>query len=339
MKIGLIFPNKDRKDKAVHLGLGYLASYARSRHDEIEIIILDTRTATKKETRRFFASTFDLIGITVLSPVYYEVISLFKTIRKANCTKSICLGGPYVTTLMEEIFVQTPADYAVYGEGEITFSELLFFIKGQRNLEEINGLMYRDLSGEIKTNAPRELITDLDSLPLPAYDLFKMNRYPVHRLVTSRGCPYRCAFCNSTSIWQFTWRKRSAENVVAEIEFLTRQFGNKTFSFNDNSFNIDMDRVDQFCDLLIEKETKILWSTPVRAEKINLPLARKMKKAGCYNVGVGIESANDAILKMMDKQNSIVKIEEGISIFKKAGIEVLGQFVIGSPGETLEKVK
>ncbi len=339
MKIGLIFPNKDRKDKAVHLGLGYLASYARSRHDEIEIIILDTRTATKKETRRFFASTFDLIGITVLSPVYYEVISLFKTIRKANCTKSICLGGPYVTTLMEEIFVQTPADYAVYGEGEITFSELLFFIKGQRNLEEINGLMYRDLSGEIKTNAPRELITDLDSLPLPAYDLFKMNRYPVHRLVTSRGCPYRCAFCNSTSIWQFTWRKRSAENVVAEVEFLTRQFGNKTFSFNDNSFNIDMDRVDQFCDLLIEKETKILWSTPVRAEKINLPLARKMKKAGCYNVGVGIESANDAILKMMDKQNSIVKIEEGISIFKKAGIEVLGQFVIGSPGETLEKVK
>ncbi|HPB56928.1 MAG TPA: radical SAM protein [Bacteroidales bacterium] len=338
MKVGLIFPNKDRKDKTIHVGLGYLASYARLEHPEIEFSLLDTRVATKKETKKFYQTDFDLIGITVLSPVYYEVIEVFNFIRTNKPDTPICLGGPYVTTIMEEVFEDTPADFAVYGEGEITFSQLLSHLKGKMPIEEIEGIMYQK-DGAIVTNPPRDQIEDLDSIPYPAYDLFKMDRYPMHRLVSSRGCPYKCVFCNSSSIWLGKWRKRDPEKVVDEIEYLIKNYKKKTVFFNDNSFNVDLKRVETFCHTILERNLKILWSTPVRVEIITSEIAQLMKKSGCYNVGIGIESANNSILENMQKKNSIEAIQKGIRIFKDAGIEVLGQFVIGSPGDTYETVK
>ncbi len=338
MKIGLIFPNKDRRYKTVHLGLAYLAAYARTKHDDLEFLVLDTRVATSKETRTFFNTSFDLIGITVFSPVYFEVISIFNRIKQNHPHVPICLGGPYVTTIKEEIFEETPADFAAYGEGEKTFSDLIFYLKGNGKLEDIDGLMIRTSEGEIKSNNPREREKDLDSIPLPAYDLFPMDRYPLHRIVSTRGCPYDCAFCNSSSIWPGKWRKRSAENIVEEINILIDNFGKKIFVFGDNSFNIDLKRVEEFCDLLIQDKIKILWSVSIRAEIISQEIANKMKEAGCYNVSIGIESANNEVLSKINKQSTIEEINKGIKIFKKAGIEVLGQFVIGSPHDTLETV-
>jgi radical SAM superfamily enzyme YgiQ (UPF0313 family) len=339
MKIGFIFPNKDRRYKTVHLGLAYLAAFARQQHDDLEFHVLDTRVATKKETNRFFNSSFDLIGITVFSPVYYEVINIFNCIKKINPAVPVCFGGPYVTTIMEDIFKETPADFAVYGEGEITFSELIFHLKGERSLENIDGLMFRDNFGKIVINKPREQIRDLDILPMPAYDLFPMERYPLHRIVSSRGCPYSCSFCNSTSIWSVRWRKRSVSHITEEIEFLIKNYGKKIFIFGDNTFNADAKRVEEFCDNLIAKNTCILWSASIRADGVTQYLANKMKESGCYNVAIGIESANNNVLKAMNKKTTIEEINEGIRVLKKAGIEVLGQFVIGSPSDTLETIK
>lgn len=339
MKIGFIFPNKDRRYKTVHLGIGYLAAYARQHHSDLDFTVLDTRVATSRETDAFFETQFDLIGITVYSPVYFEVEHIYDRIRKTQPKTPICLGGPYVTTIKDEIFVKTPAEYAVFGEGEITFSELLYFLKGEKRIEDIDGLMYKTGSGDIIMNPPRHQLNNLDELPLPAYDLFQMDRYPLHRLVSSRGCPYSCAFCNSTSIWSANWRKRSALNIIAEINHLINNYGKKIFVFGDNSFNIDSNRVETFCNLLIENDTKILWSASIRADNITQALADKMKQAGCYNVAIGIESANNYILSQINKKSTIQDISNGIKIFKNAGIEVLGQFVIGSPHDTLETVQ
>jgi radical SAM superfamily enzyme YgiQ (UPF0313 family) len=337
LKVGLIFPNKDRKDKTIHVGLGYIASYARLQHPEIEFSLLDTRVATKKEIRKFYQTDFDLFGITVLSPVYHEVIEVFELIRSIKPNTPICLGGAYVTTIMEEVFEDTPADFAIYGEGEITFSHLISYLKGKVPIEKINGIMHKK-GGAVITNPPQEQIQDLDSIPYPAYELYKMDRYPMHRIVTSRGCPYKCVFCNSSSIWLGKWRKREPEKVVEEIEYLLKNYKKKTFFFNDNSFNVDLKRVERFCEIILDKKLKFLWTTPVRVEIINKEIAQLMKKSGCYNVGIGIESANNSILKTMQKKNTIEAVQNGIRIFKEAGIEVLGQFVIGSPGDTLETV-
>ena len=339
MNIGFIFPNKDRRYKTVHLGLGYLAAYAREHHDDLTFQVLDTRVATSKETKKFFDTSFDLIGMTVYSPVYYEVIALFNKIRKADKKVPVCLGGPYVTTIMEDIFKKTPADFAVYGEGEVTFSDLVFHLKGKKQLKDINGLMYQDPNGNIIINPPRIHISDLNTLPLPAYEIFPMERYPLHRMVTSRGCPYACSWCNSSSIWNKSYRSRDAENMVSEIEYLLKNHGKKIFVFGDNSFNIDLKRVEKFCDLLISKKIQILWSVSLRADIMTQELAFKMKESGCYNVAIGVESASNEILARIGKSTTIEKITQGITMMKNAGIEVLAQYVIGSPNDTLDTVK
>jgi len=339
MQIGLIFPNQDRRYKTLHLGLAYLAAYAREQHEDLEFKVLDTRVASRKETRKFYNQSFDLIGITVFSPVYFEVKKIFKRIRETDPTIPIVLGGPYVTTIKEEVFKETPAEFAVYGEGEITFSELISHLKGEKDIADINGLMFRNGSEKVNINPPREKIKDLDGLPVPAYDIWPMKRYPLHRLVTSRGCPYACAWCNSSSIWDQTQRAMSPEKMISEVEYLVTHYGKKIFVFGDNSFNADLKRVEAFCDLLIQKGIDILWSISLRADIMTKEVAKKMKKAGCYNVSIGIESANDFILSKIGKGTSIDKISEGIKILKEAGIEIMSQYVIGSPHETLETVK
>lgn len=339
MKIGLIFPNKDRRYKTIHLGLGYLAAYSRKIHDDLEFTLLDTRVATSTETNQFFSTKFDLIGITVFSPVYYEVISILNRIRNSGHKIPVCLGGPYVTTIREDIFKKTPTEFAIYGEGEITFAELISFLKGQKNIGEINGLIFRDENGNVQVNPERPKINDLNSIPRPAYDIFPMDRYPLHRIITSRGCPYACVWCNSSSIWDHSYRTADLENVVDEIEYLITNYGKKIFVFSDNTFNSSVKRVDEFCDLLLERKLDILWAISLRADIMTKELAFKMKKAGCYNVSIGIESANNEILEKLGKRTTIEAMTIGIKMLQEAGIEIMSQFVIGSPGETLENVK
>lgn len=168
---------------------------------------------------------------------------------------------------------------------------------------------------------------EIDSIPLPAYDLFPMKRYPLHRMVTSRGCPYACVWCNSSSVWNHTYRRRNAEMVVNEIEFLVKKYGKKIFVYGDNSLNISLDWVSEFCDLLIARNLNILWSASIRADIMTEKIACKMKQAGCYNVAIGIESANNEILKHIRKNTEIEKIKVGIAMLKKAGIVVLSQYV------------
>lgn len=339
MNIGLIFPNKDRRYKTIHLGLAYIAAYARMFHNDLNFQVLDTRVATRKETKKFFESNFDLVGITVFSPVYFEVKEIFNKIKQNNIGLPVCLGGPYVTTIMQDIFDETPVEFAVYGEGEETFSELLWHLKGKRQRDEIKGLMYRDNKSEIFVNPSRDRIKNLDQLPTPAYDIFPMERYPLHRFVASRGCPYSCAWCNSSSIWKKGHYVMSAEKIVSEIEVLLKDYGDKSVIFGDNTFNSDLKRVEKFCDLLHERNIKILWSVSLRPDNITPEVAKKMKMAGCFNVSIGIESANNEMLRKIGKKTTIERIQQGIDALKNAGIEIMSQFVIGSPYDTLETVK
>jgi len=250
----------------------------------------------------------------------------------------VCLGGPYTTTIEEDIFIGTPAEYAVVGEGEITFSMLLSHLKGNVEISEIDGLMYRDSRGNIVKNKAREKIKDLDTIPLPAWDIFNMDRYPMHRVIGSRGCPFSCVWCSSSAIWDYTFRQRSVSSVVDEVDSLIKTYGKKIFVFSDNSFNANIAWLEEFCDALIRRKTDILWSVSFRADIITETVARKMKEAGCFNVSVGIESANNTILKNIRKGTTIEKFAAGIKILKDAGIEIMSQYVIGSPGDTIDTI-
>ncbi|MCB8964854.1 MAG: radical SAM protein [Bacteroidales bacterium] len=339
MNIGLVNPNRDLKDPAIHLGIGYLASYARSQNNSLKFTVLDTRVAKPREVKEFFDTKFDLVGITASSQVFLEAVSIAHRYKELFPNTPICLGGSHISTVKHEAIDGFPFDFGAYGEGELTFVAVIDYLNGKGKLEDIKGLIFRQANGEIIVNEPQTLISDIDTIPFPAYDLFKMNRYPLHRLTTSRGCPFNCVFCNSRSIWTRRWRKRSAQNILGEIKLLLNSFGSKAITFNDDSFNIDDQRVIELCDLIVEEKLDFLWSTSIRVDLITSEIARKMKQAGCYNVSIGIESANNEALQRMNKRNTIEKIDSGIHILRDAGIDVMGQFMIGNPGDTLETVK
>ncbi len=339
MNIGLINPNREIKHPAVHIGLGYIASFTKKKRRGVNFKLLDTRLAKKNEINDFLNTKFNLIGITSSSQVFLEAVEIGNEIKTRFPETPVCIGGPHPSTVKEEALSGFPFDYAIYGEGEVTFLELIEHLNGERNISDINGLIYKDVSREVVKNPPREIIKDIDSIPFPDYNLFLMERYPQHRITTSRGCPFNCVFCNSHSIWTNRWRKRSAENIIEEIKLLTSNYKRKTVVFNDDSFNIDLKHVAKFCDMLIEQRLDILWSTSLRPERITPEIAVKMKKSGCYNVSIGIESANNEVLKKINKNITNEKIFNGIQIFRNAGIDVMGQFMIGNPGDNLETIK
>ena len=339
MNIGLINPNKGLKHAAVHIGIGYIASYAKENHKDLNIRFLDTRIAKETEIETFLNTKYDLIGITSSSQVFLEAVEIGNKIKKIFPNTPICIGGSHASTVKEDCLYGFPFDYAIYGEGEISFSELIGYLKGNVDLLAINGLIYKSTSGSIIKNPPREIIKDIDSIPFPAYDLFNMSCYPQHRITTSRGCPFNCVFCNSHSIWTNKWRKRSTKYLIEEIKILISKYKRKTIVFNDDSFNIDAKRVMNFCNEIIMQKLNIIWSTSVRVDLITPEIAQKIKQSGCYNVSIGIESANNEVLEKINKKTTKEKIYDGINILRNAGIDVMGQFMIGNPGDNLDTVK
>ncbi|MDX2415712.1 MAG: radical SAM protein [Bacteroidales bacterium] len=339
MKIALINPNHNLKDAAVHLGLAYLASYASSLHNNLDISLLDTRISSKRKVRKYLLNNYDLVGLTSSTQTFTEALEIALQIKELYPETPICLGGAHASTYKEEALDANPFDFVVVGEGEQTFSDLISYLKGELDIKLINGLIYKDLEANIIANPSRQLITDIDSIPMPSYNLFRMSAYPHHRMVSSRGCPFNCVFCNSKAIWTNRWRKRSPGKLIEEIEYLVKNFGSKTFVLNDDSFNIDAKRVNDLCGALIARNINILWSASARADLISREMAQKLKSAGCYDVSIGIESANNAVLERINKNTTHELILSGIRNLRAAGIDVLGQFMIGNPGDTLETIK
>ncbi len=178
MKIALINPNRNLKDAAVHLGLGYLASYASSLHNNLDISILDTRISSNKKVLKYLLNNYDLVGITSSTQTFTEALEIALQIKELYPETPICLGGAHASTYKEEALDANPFDFVVVGEGEQTFSDLISYVKGELDIKLINGLIYKDLEGNVITNPSRQLITDIDTIPMPSYNLFRMSAYP-----------------------------------------------------------------------------------------------------------------------------------------------------------------
>ncbi|MFH0805678.1 MAG: radical SAM protein, partial [Patescibacteria group bacterium] len=241
-------------------------------------------------------------------------------------------------------------DFIVVGEGEITFFELVKTIQEKKyNFENINGLYFKKENRIIK-NQPRELISDLDSIPFPARDLFDLNLYspaPTKRLtdeecspiLTSRGCAFDCIHCVSKSIWKRKIRYRSSENIIAEIEECINKYNIKEFSIIDDNFTLNKNRAIEFCQKVIEKKLPIAWICFSRADGINDELVKIMAKAGCKKISLGLESGSQKILDLMRKQTTIEQGKNAVEIIRKNKILVHASFMIGNIGETKETAR
>jgi len=234
-----------------------------------------------------------------------------------------------------QILEDTKADYSVYGEGEQTFMELA----NGKDPSTIKGLIWRN-KGDIVMNPPCPLVQDLDSMPYPKYEKFKLDKMLEKRipLVSSRGCPNRCTFCSIQLVMGYPFRTRSPENVLKEIEYWYKK-GYDTFEFSDDNFTFNMPRAEKICDLIIESsmKIKIIFGNGLRADRVNENLLRKLKDAGCVWIGYGLETSDHEGLQLIKKDLDLKQLEWAVKETMRLGIGTQVNFIIGIPGQTFDK--
>jgi anaerobic magnesium-protoporphyrin IX monomethyl ester cyclase len=188
----------------------------------------------------------------------------------------------------------------------------------------------------------------MDSLPYPAFHLLPWRKYKPHpphgmslpfgAMLTSRGCPYRCAYC-SKPVFGSRYRAQNPERVVEELAYLQKRFGVREIAFYDDTFTIDKKRVHAIADKIIAKKLKIAWTCETRVNLVDKELLTHMKQAGCYTVAYGIESASPEIIETIQKDTTISQVEKAVRTHKEIGLQVVGYFMIGSPGETPQTIQ
>ena len=332
------------------LGLAYLASMLEKEGHEVKIIDGPALAAVEgygleelaRDLRDFKPK---VVGISAAySQIEYtrKSLSLIKAIVP-GCI--IVLGGSLATSMPKILNEFKNLDYGVYGEAEFTFAEILKKIENNETLENTEGLIWREGS-EVKFLKPK-LVMNIDDVPMPARHLLKMEIYrpspanyrrlPATTIMTSRGCPYQCIFC-SKSVEGSVFRAHSAKRVVDEIESLVKDYGIKDIQIFDDTFTCIQKRTEEICNEIIERNLDVGWNCMTRADNVDLELLKLMKKAGCYEVGFGIESGSERILKFIGKGLTKEQIREGVKEAKKAGLDVRGFFMIGFPTETKEEI-
>ena len=352
MKVLLIQPNFDAHIVHPPLGLGYLAAYLEKNNHEVAIFDATLKNASLEQTLlaiKIFLP--NLVGITVLSRGHNKAREIINEIKKIFPKLPVVIGGTQVTAAPAEVMADFKADFAVIGEGEITLAELVSALGGKNKFSDIDGLAYREKK-KIRINHKRKLIENLDKIPFPAWHLMPPGQYriapilepihasPVAPILTSRGCPYNCSFCASNVTWQRKLRFRSPENAIGEIKLLKEKYGVKEIHFADDNFTMDTKRAEEICDRLIEENIDLPWQCPngVRIDRLPLSLLRKMKKAGCYAVGLGIESGNQKILDKNSKNLNLKVVPQVLEDLRKVGIESYGFFILGLPGDTKQTI-
>lgn len=280
-----------------------------------------------------------LTGSTLTINYTYETAQIC---RELYPDARIILGGVHASEKPQEAVTQPFVDFVIRGEGEFAFQELV----SGKPFAEIRGLTYKE-GGRVIHNEHRELIKDLDVLPMAAYHLLPMDRYfpavgsyknlPAISMVTSRGCPGKCTFCYQP--FGSLIRQRSPKKIFEEVQHLIKNYGVKEICFYDDNFTTLKPRIRELCNMIIEAKLNFTWSCFSRVDWADLNLLKLMKQAGLRQVMYGIESGDQKILDTIRKQTTLEKIRTANKWTKEAGIEVRAAFIFGNPGETEETMK
>ena len=330
--------------------LAALAAYLRERSFSVGIIdgrVLNYRLDDYREA--VTAIKPKIVGITVMTSYVNQAVEIATMVKTISPETVVVVGGAHISALPEDSLRDYLwFDIAVFGEGEITIHELAeSILRNGRDFSQIDGICYRE-NGRIQSTRPRALIQDLDSLPLPAYDLLPMDKYrpainwikklPSMMIYTARGCPYNCTFCASHCNFGRTVRFRSPEKIVEEIELYKRQYGIKQVVFYDDTLIINKKQIHALCDLLRERKLNIWWGCFSTIEAIQPDLAKKMKEAGCFMIFFGLESGSEEMLKRMNKTYKFPELAKKVVRWvHEAGITPIGSFMFGHPGDS-EKI-
>lgn len=322
-----VFPN---------IGIAYLTSALRANGHKVHIADMNNEPVSEEDISRMIcAENIRIVGISVKTATMgaaRRLGSLLK--RQLSCT--IIAGGAHASLVGDRLVQEDWVDYVFLGEAEENLPKLcnILAYTGQ---QAIAGILQR-----FGPPAKPVYIQDLDGLPFPDYSLFpesvkdavKLN-YP---LITSRGCVFDCTYCSVPIVSGKKFRKRSPDNIIAELKMAVARFGIKEFCIIDDAFNLDLARSKEFCRLLLDQDMQLRWSCPngLRADRIDSELAELMFRSGCHSVMLGVESGDPKVFAGIHKGETLEEVSKGITTFKRAGIQVGGYFLIGLPGDCMQ---
>lgn len=325
---------------AINVGLAYLSAVLLKHGHRVHVICTLNQTGDQINRK---IEQFDphVIGVSVLTNQPEKVEGLARGIRKKKETLLIC-GGPEIT-LNAHKFLERNAcfDFAVLGEAEETILEIADFLSKKKDLRDIMGIVGRDGKGFFDTGR-REFLKDVDSIPFPAYDVFDIYEKGMteYGLLTSRGCPYQCMYCNGPRVSGRKWRYRSVDNVIEELIAVKNAYPDlEWIDIFDDNFTLHIKRAKEICRAMIDKGLQLKWRLPngIRADRVDDELAELMKKAGCHGTRVGIESGSPEVFDLLNKGEKLEDVERGVGILKRHGISVHGSFIIGLPNSNYER--
>ena len=333
-------------------GLLQLGAYLEREGIDVQIIDATALPAPWRHLEEAVsASKPDAIGITCsatcLSP---EAIQTIQLSRKLSPNSVIVAGGSHFTLMAETILRELEElDYIIMGEGERAFSQFLQDLSGGGRGNGVKNLAHSD-NGKVILNSRGPLISNLDSLPLPAYHLIDMESeaYYWHGMgrrafgiSTSRGCGDHCAYCSESRFWEGVWRGRSGKKVMEEISHLHRQYGKTLFVFNENTFNWSRKRVEEFLYELVKSGLRILFLFQSLIKDIlrDEDLIPEMRRLGLYEVMLGIESIQPDVLNRYEKQQSRELAQKAIDILRRNKIMVMANIMFGDWNDSEETIK
>lgn len=289
------------------------------------------------------AAGADVIGLTAMTPSIGFALTTAAHLKEALPNARIVLGGAHATLLPEETLSSAPAlDVIVRGEGEISTPALLRALEQGTALDDVPGISFRKDDRIVHTPSPAAVI-DVETLPYLAYHLLPRGVYRPHpphgrempfaAVIASRGCPYHCSYC-SKPVFGNQFRGQSPKRVADELEKLVRDFGVREVAFYDDVFTLNRKRVMGICAEILNRGLKLHWSCESRVNLVDAEMLQQMRRAGCYTIAYGIESAAPEVLAGLDKDATPEQAAAAVLITRRAGIQVIGYFMIGSPGET-----
>lgn len=291
-----------------------------------------------------------LIGISLLTTQFEKAKNMIKGLKSVVPNAVYCCGGVQPTAQPEETFKKINVDFLVFGEGEYTLLEICQRLSSGKTIDGVDGILFKN-NGKIIKNKGRKLIENLDELPLPGRHLVDFNWYltppgfirgrfykRTTTLIATRGCPFQCIYCGSNTVFGKKVRRRSAENVVGEIEHLISEYKIDGYWFIDDTFTVNKNWVVEFCNMLLERGVSVKWACQARVDCISEKLLLLMKKAGCVQLDFGVESGSNKVLKILKKGTTSEMIISAFELAKRVGLRRFASFMIGSPGETREDI-
>ncbi len=333
------------------LGLLYIGAVLEKDGFDVEIVPADIlKLGWRDIQKKISLSRPDIIGVTSTTENRFQSFELVRLAKRAAPEALTVMGGPHASMAAEDTLAHIPElDIVVRGEGEETVLDLCRALARKRDINGIGhmaGISFRQ-DGRVVTNRPRSPITNLDSLPYPAFHLVPFEKYnfrievpgqgqlPAVNIMTSRGCPFNCNFCATPINWGRTVRLRSPQNVIQEIEFLVEKYGARVIFFYDDTFNLSVKRVEEICRLILERRLPIFWRSEIRLDLMTKPLLARMKEAGLFHVSFGLEAGSERVRDtIIDKKIKLKDFHNVIAWCRELEIIPNVFFIFSHPTET-----